>query len=74
MAVCNLGSINLAWHIKDGMLDVDALRETVTTAVRMLDNVIDINFYPIEKARTLQHASPSRRPRRDGLSRRALTS
>lgn len=51
VAVCNLGSINLAWHTKDGFLDVDALRTTVNTAVRMLDNVIDINFYPIEKAR-----------------------
>lgn len=50
VAVCNLGSVNLAWHIKDGALTVSALRETVTTAVRMLDNVIDINFYPIEQA------------------------
>src|SRR5690606_30393643 len=51
VAVCNLGSVNLAWHTKDGFLDVDALRATVKAAVRMLDNVIDINFYPIEKAR-----------------------
>ncbi len=52
VAVCNLGSVNLAWHTKDGFLNVDELRDTVSTAVRMLDNVIDINFYPIEKART----------------------
>ncbi|WP_304171387.1 ribonucleoside-diphosphate reductase subunit alpha [Limnochorda pilosa] len=51
VAVCNLGSINLAWHVREGRLDEEALRETVTTAVRMLDNVIDINFYPIEAAR-----------------------
>lgn len=51
VAVCNLGSINLAWHIQNGRLDVDLLRKTVSTAVRMLDNVIDINFYPIEAAK-----------------------
>ena len=51
VAVCNLGSINLAWHIQGGRLDVEALRATVATAMRMLDNVIDINFYPIEAAR-----------------------
>lgn len=57
VAVCNLGSVNLAWHTRDGELDVRALRLTVKTAVRMLDNVIDINFYPIEKARNanMQH-------------------
>lgn len=51
VAVCNLGSVNLAWHTRSGQLDVEALRLTVKTAMRMLDNVIDINFYPIEKAR-----------------------
>lgn len=46
-AVCNLGSINLAKHVgKDG-IDQERLKKTVTTAIRMLDNVIDINFYPI---------------------------
>jgi ribonucleoside-diphosphate reductase alpha chain len=49
-AVCNLGSINLERHIKDGKLDTALLEQTVTTAVRMLDNVIDINFYPIPDA------------------------
>ncbi|OYP34225.1 ribonucleoside-diphosphate reductase subunit alpha [Rhodopirellula sp. MGV] len=50
-AVCNLGSINLAEHIVDGKLDHQRLCETVTTAMRMLDNVIDINFYPTPKSK-----------------------
>jgi len=50
-AVCNLGSINLAAHIHDGVLDQKKLAQTVRTAIRMLDNVIDINFYPIEEAK-----------------------
>ncbi|MEZ6109104.1 MAG: ribonucleoside-diphosphate reductase subunit alpha [Pirellulaceae bacterium] len=50
-AVCNLGSINLRNHITDGQLDVEKLEETVRVAVRMLDNVIDINFYPTDEAR-----------------------
>ncbi len=45
-AVCNLGSVNLARHIKDGKFDRALIQETVTCAMRMLDNVIDINFYP----------------------------
>ncbi|MES2790839.1 MAG: ribonucleoside-diphosphate reductase subunit alpha [Planctomycetota bacterium] len=51
-AVCNLGSVNLAAHIVAGQLDLDRLRNTVTVAVRMLDNVIDINFYPTPEAGT----------------------
>lgn len=51
IAVCNLGSVNLPNHIKDGKIDVKKLQHTVKTAMRMLDNVIDINFYPVEKAR-----------------------
>lgn len=50
-AVCNLGSINLVKHIRDGQLDLVALEETINTAVRMLDNVIDINFYPTDEAK-----------------------
>ena len=50
-AVCNLGSINMLNHVTDGKLDVEKLEETVTTAVRMLDNVIDINFYPTPEAK-----------------------
>ncbi|MDP3889539.1 MAG: ribonucleoside-diphosphate reductase subunit alpha, partial [bacterium] len=45
-AVCNLGSINLAQHVVDGVLDKQSLAQTVQTGMRMLDNVIDINFYP----------------------------
>ncbi|SET12591.1 ribonucleoside-diphosphate reductase class II [Nitrosospira multiformis] len=52
IAVCNLGSINLAAHIDDaGKLDADKLKRTVGLAMRMLDNVIDINFYAVAKAR-----------------------
>ncbi|HNV79079.1 MAG TPA: ribonucleoside-diphosphate reductase subunit alpha [Thermomonas sp.] len=51
-AVCNLGSINLARHFDDdGLFDFDKLAETVRLAVRQLDRVIDLNFYPIETAR-----------------------
>lgn len=49
-AVCNLASINLERHITNQQLDTELLKKTVTTAVRMLDNVIDINFYPIADA------------------------
>ncbi|MFA5631032.1 MAG: ribonucleoside-diphosphate reductase subunit alpha [Porticoccaceae bacterium] len=51
IAVCNLGSVNLVNHIRDGKLDQAQLERTVTTAVRMLDNVIDINYYAVDKAR-----------------------
>jgi ribonucleoside-diphosphate reductase alpha chain len=51
IAVCNLGSINLAAHLKDGQLDTAKLKRTIGTAMRMLDNVIDINFYAVPKAR-----------------------
>ena len=55
-AVCNLGSVNLAQHLKtlsDGVkvLDHDKLQKTINTAMRMLDNVIDINYYAVKKAR-----------------------
>ncbi|MCB9492935.1 MAG: ribonucleoside-diphosphate reductase subunit alpha [Epsilonproteobacteria bacterium] len=50
-AVCNLGSINLARHIFNGKIDRELLADTVKTAIRMLDNVIDINFYPTKEAR-----------------------
>lgn len=57
-AVCNLGSIVLDSHIlEDGSIDHTMLRDTIRTAIRALDNVIDINFYPIEAARrsSLRH-------------------
>lgn len=50
-AVCNLGSINLAAHIGPNGLDRDKLAVTVRTAIRMLDNVIDINFYPTKETK-----------------------
>ena len=51
IAVCNLGSVNLVQHLKDGGVDHDKLRKTISTAMRMLDNVIDINYYAVKKAR-----------------------
>ncbi|MCX7210018.1 MAG: ribonucleoside-diphosphate reductase subunit alpha [Burkholderiales bacterium] len=51
IAVCNLGSVNMPAHMKDGKLDHEKLRKTVNTAMRMLDNVIDINYYAVKKAR-----------------------
>ncbi len=54
-AVCNLGSVNLSQHLKDGPngkeLDHDKLKRTIKVAMRMLDNVIDINYYAVKKAR-----------------------
>jgi len=50
-AVCNLGSINLAAHMTSKGINRDLLASTIRTAIRMLDNVIDINFYPIAEAR-----------------------
>ena len=50
IAVCNLGSVNLVNHMKNGVLDIEKVKCTINTAVRMLDNVIDINFYPVKKA------------------------
>ena len=51
IAVCNLGSINLAAHVDDNGLMMDKLERTVRTAMRMLDNVIDYNYYSVAKAR-----------------------
>src|SRR5438445_3650183 len=55
IAVCNLGSLNMVAHMKpvDGILshDHDKLKKTIATALRMLDNVIDINYYAVRKAR-----------------------
>jgi len=51
VAVCNLGSVNLARHVNDDGLDHDKLQRTVTTAMRMLDNVIDYNHYTVAQAR-----------------------
>ncbi|MCO6390944.1 ribonucleoside-diphosphate reductase subunit alpha [Aliihoeflea aestuarii] len=51
VAVCNLGSVNLLNHVTENGLDFDRLARTVSTAMRMLDNVVDINFYTIPEAR-----------------------
>jgi len=51
IAVCNLGSVNLPQHIDENGLNLDKLRKTVRTAVRMLDNVIDINYYSVPQAK-----------------------
>jgi ribonucleoside-diphosphate reductase alpha chain len=57
IAVCNLGSVNMPQHIVDGKLDLEKLKRTVTTAMRMLDNVIEYNYYSVPQARksNLQH-------------------
>ena len=51
IAVCNLGSVNLSRHMKDGKLNEEKVKQTVTTAIRMLDNVIDINYYSVDTAK-----------------------
>jgi ribonucleoside-diphosphate reductase alpha chain len=51
IAVCNLGSVNLVAHLREGRLDHQKLKRTIATAMRMLDNVIDINYYAVAKAR-----------------------
>jgi len=51
IAVCNLGSVNLPAHLVNGEIDHVKLQKTIRTAMRMLDNVIDINYYAVKKAR-----------------------
>ena len=51
IAVCNLGSVNLVAHLNEKGLDFDKLRRTIRTAMRMLDNVVDINYYAVDKAK-----------------------
>ncbi len=64
VAVCNLGSVNLTQHITNGKLDKKKLQKTVKTAIRMLDNVIDINYYAIDQA---QNSNALHRPIGMGL-------
>lgn len=56
-AVCNLGSVNLSRHIVDGAVDEEKLANTIEIAMNMLDNVIDVNFYPTDegKASNMRH-------------------
>lgn len=63
-AVCNLGSVNLKEHIKNGKIDDEKLKETIAIAMRMLDNVIDINYYPTPEAK---RANSQHRPIGVGL-------
>jgi ribonucleoside-diphosphate reductase alpha chain len=58
-AVCNLGSVNLSRHVRSGKLEEGRLGRTVKTAIRMLDNVININFYPTPEA---SHSNLQHRP------------
>ena len=58
-AVCNLGSVNLKNHLKDNELNRDLLASTIKTAIRLLDNVIDLNFYPTKEA---ENANMQHRP------------
>ncbi len=57
IAVCNLGSVNLPQHVGENGLDMEKLKRTITTAMRMLDNVIEYNYYSVPQARksNLQH-------------------
>jgi ribonucleoside-diphosphate reductase alpha chain len=59
VAVCNLASVNLPQHMVNGKLDYEMIGQTVKTAIRMLDNVIDINYYPIPEAK---HSNEQHRP------------
>lgn len=60
IAVCNLGSVNLVQHVRaDGSIDKEKIARTIKTAVRMLDNVIDVNFYPVKKA---EYSNKQHRP------------
>ncbi len=54
-AVCNLGSVNLSRHVANGQFDFEKLQKTVKTAVKFLDKVIDINYYPIDQAKGSNH-------------------
>ncbi len=58
-AVCNIGSVNLVRHVKAGVFDWQLLEKTVGLAMRMLDNVIDVGFYPIPEA---EYANKKHRP------------
>jgi len=64
IAVCNLGSVNLAQHTTEEGVDMEKLEKTVCTAMRMLDNVIDYNFYSVPQAR---HSNRLHRPVGMGL-------
>ncbi|MBO9665206.1 MAG: ribonucleoside-diphosphate reductase subunit alpha [Bdellovibrio sp.] len=54
-AVCNLGSVNLGRHVENGQFNFEKLAKSVRTAVKYLDRVVDINFYPIQTAQDSNH-------------------
>ena len=62
-------TVNLLNHMKDGKLDTEKLARTVKTAIRMLDNVIDINYYSVPQAEKFQLQTPPYRPWNYGFSR-----
>ncbi len=59
VAVCNIGSLNLVRHFNNGALDRELMAKTIKVAMRMLDNVIDLNFYPIPEA---EYSNKKHRP------------
>ena len=68
-AVCNLGSVVLDSHLtSDGKIDHEKLRDTIQIAVRALDNVIDVNFYPTDAAKNLKHETPANWSRGYGIT------
>ena len=72
IAVCNLGSVNLTHHIAEGKLDEKKLEKTINTAIRMLDNVIDINYYAVKGGRNIQPKTQTNRSGNYGFSRCSL--
>jgi hypothetical protein len=67
IAVCNLGSVNLVAHMTDRGLDFEKLKKTIRTAMRMLDNVIDINYYAVDKAKNSNMRPPPGGPGHHGV-------
>ena len=68
IAVCNLGSVNLANHLEESGINSEKLKKTIDLAMRMLDNVIDYNYYSVNTARASKPQTPSCRARGNGLS------
>ena len=70
---CNLGSINLARIVKDSEIDYSKLKKLVWKSVHFLDNVIDVNKYPIEKIADTTQVQQENRSGCDGMGRHAHT-
>ncbi len=69
--VCNLGSINVGYYVRDGALDWDSFRRDIQLTTHFLDNIIDVNKYPLPEIDALSQAHQTYRTGRDGLRRRA---